>query len=471
MQCQLLLSLFIGLLGFEENLAKREGPDTRTTFLGVGLDSNFRGGGEMYAFIPRDKLVRMHSRAHEFETGPAEVTTRSLESFLGLLTWASTVLWGTRHLLAEPYRLLKVALATRRAHVTLTAAARMDFASWRQLTQGASLAVELNRRPLTSAMCAWDASTSWGIGGHLGRDSFSVSYVKLFDGVTHGKPQPFWPRLDQPRGSGHINYLETFAGWFLLERWGERLRGCTVVCETDNRTAQSVFQKLTGTPTLMPLARQIVATCLKYDIRLSVHRIGTKENVLADLLSRGDARLFVSEWRRMRALEVVDVNDWQFSPDFFAELDAEFGPCSRDACCDSFKSNAFCPVSWNKSDNALLQDWRTLLVWCNGPFDLLFELLTVFLRAKWRQPVATSALFVVPVWAERPFYALLLRAGSAGVMRRVRSYPLGTQLFTKPVSRLEGGGRLAVRGAPWPVEVWFAPPTVPASRPLGVHTL
>ena len=163
----------------------------------------------------------------------------------------------------------------------------------------------------------------------------------------------------------------------------------------------------------------------------------------------------------MRALEVVDVNDWQFSPDFFAELDAEFGPCSRDACCDSFKSNAFCPVSWNKSDNALLQDWRTLLVWCNGPFDLLFELLTVFLRAKWRQPVATSALFVVPVWAERPFYALLLRAGSAGVMRRVRSYPLGTQLFTKPVSRLEGGGRLAVRGAPWPVEVWFAPPTVP----------
>jgi hypothetical protein len=76
-------------------------------------------------------------------------------------------------------------------------------------------------------------------------------------------------------------------------------------------------------------------------------------------------------------------------------------------------------------------------VWCNGPFNLLFELLTVFLRAKWRQPVATSALFVVPVWADRPFYTLLQRAERAGIMRRVREYPAGTQLFTKPVSRLE----------------------------------
>jgi hypothetical protein len=62
-------------------------------------------------------------------------------------------------------------------------------------------------------------------------------------------------------------------------------------------------------------------------------------------------------------------------------------------------------------------------------------------------------------------------AERAGIMRRVREYPVGTQLFTKPVSRLEGGGRLAVRGAPWPVEVWYAPPTVPASRLLGVDTL
>lgn len=470
MQCQLTLALFLDLLGFEENLSKREGPDTRTTFLGVGLDSNFLGGGEMYMFIPRDKLDRMHQRAHEFETGPAKVSTHALESFLGLLAWATSVLWGTKHLLAEPYRLLKVALATRQGTVTLTPGARRDFASWRQITQGATLATELNRRPLTSCQCAWDASTSWGIGGHLGGDSYSISYVKLFDGVTHGTPQPFWPDLDEPRGSGHINYLETFAGWWTLERWGERLRGCTVVCETDNRTAQAVFQRLSGTPTMMPLVREIIKTCMKYNIRLSMYRIGTKENKLADLLSRGDARLFVGEWRRMLAREVADVNDWQFSPTFFADLDAEFGPCDRDACCDAFKSNSFCPVGWTASDDALLQDWRTLLVWCNGPFDLLFELLTVFLRAKWRQPVATSALFVVPVWADRPFYALLQRAERAGIMSRVRAYPTNTQLFTKPVSRLAGGGRVAVRGAPWPVEVWYAPPTVPATRLLDVAT-
>ena len=64
--------------------------------------------------------------------------------------------------------------------------------------------------------------------------------------------------------------------------------------QTDNKAARSMVEKFRGTPTHMPLIREVLALCLRLDVRLSAHWIGTKENVLADAASR-------AEWARFRA--------------------------------------------------------------------------------------------------------------------------------------------------------------------------
>ena len=111
-------------LGFPVSRNKIEGPATCITFLGVLIDTN--------AFelrLPADKLQRMRSMVSSWSTRES-CRRKDLESLLGHLSHAATVVRPGRTFLRELFRLLHL---TRSPHhfVRLSAGARADLTWWR----------------------------------------------------------------------------------------------------------------------------------------------------------------------------------------------------------------------------------------------------------------------------------------------------------------------------------------------------
>ena len=50
------------------------------------------------------------------------------------------------------------------------------------------------------------------------------------------------------------------------------------------------------------------------------------------------------------------------------------------------------------------QNWGGLHVFCNGPFSLLLDILSHFVKCKQRHPVGTTTLFIVPLWPTEKFW-------------------------------------------------------------------
>ncbi|KAK3260900.1 hypothetical protein CYMTET_30167 [Cymbomonas tetramitiformis] len=89
-------------------------------------------------------------------------------------------------------------------------------------------------------------------------------------------------------GGWSINYLELFAVWWAVVLWGHKMSGRTVVVNIDNQSAMYQVGNWWGPVAYLPLLRQIFFVCAKHDIRLQPKYINTKDNLLADLLSRLD---------------------------------------------------------------------------------------------------------------------------------------------------------------------------------------
>ncbi|KAK3258803.1 hypothetical protein CYMTET_32177 [Cymbomonas tetramitiformis] len=105
--------------------------------------------------------------------------------------------------------------------------------------------------------------------------------------------------------------------------------------------------------------RKIFFVCARHDIRLQSVYIDTKDNLLADLLSRLDMPRFLTENRAFLQADIwrQDRDDWMVCPKF-------------------------------DGHNA----------WGNLPFSIMFAILKNFLKCKRRQQWGTAACFLVPVW-------------------------------------------------------------------------
>lgn len=454
-----MVRLMVGL-GLDVNPEKTEGPTQDIQFLGVGMSTAVEGGGRCVAYIPDVKLERAYRESLALEHQAGEVKVKDLNALLGRLSWMASVLYGTRTLLASGYALMGAAKARGATEVLLNSQVRMDLAAWRRTVQNASPRVDILRRVHTTAMVAWDASF-WGMGGHVGSEFFSVSWKSLLAG-DYGAIPSFFPF--QREGTDHINALELFAGFWLLSLYGERFRGTTLVVQTDNKAARSMVEKFRGTPTHMPLIREVLALCLRLDVRLSAHWIGTKENLLADVLSRGPdgPALFRRHWAEAvanTASRVERATQWRLDPAVFAELSRAYGPFMLDAASDTFKADSQCYRAWSIAEDCLEMDWAGLCVWCFAPDWMMERVLRRFLECKLRQPAGTGALFLVTVDTRRQFYRTLQSSVAFSCVRR---WETGEGLFLEPVSPYRGGGYRPARGATRPVEAWLATPGVPA---------
>jgi hypothetical protein len=174
--------------------------------------------------------------------------------------------------------------------VRLSRQFRLDCGWWRRLVlQSGPCGMILDRRLLSSSFIAWDASETWGIGGFYaqGHQFFSIPWSAFYEGSlicdlapTGGTP------------SWHINYMELYAGFTAIRKWGSSLRGCTVICYTDSSSVYSWITKFWGPTSVIPLLKRLHLMLVRFDILLQPVLIKSKENAICDCLSRGSVEGF-----------------------------------------------------------------------------------------------------------------------------------------------------------------------------------
>ena len=444
-EAMMLLVEFVTFLGFKVNSAKCEGPAQVLEFLGVLLDTS---GEVCTAAIDEERIAVVVQKAGELRAQAARgmVARRRLESLLGLLAFCSHVVWG-------------LSLYTRRgfSFLTATSGRRMvrlprpvldDLSVLEQVVRRYNgRKVQLERQVVDQRHFATDASGTLGFGGVWERLFFMLSW----DDLARLPQRPWFPRRSDCRSSWSINYMELFAVWWAMVLWGHRMSGTTVVVRIDNQSAMYQVGSWWGPVAYLPLLRQIFFVCAQHDIRLQPVYINTKDNLLADLLSRLDMPRFLVEHKAFLRADIwrQDRDDWMVCPVRWAALDQEFGPFTVDACVAESRANAYCYLSWSAVEDARVQKFDGHNAWGNLPFSIMFAILKNFLRCKRRQQWGTSACFLVPVWDGDAGWELV--KSLPHVFTVVREWGQGTHLFTAP--DLRGHGRTAWGPTRWPVVV------------------
>ena len=153
--CSLAMSVF-SKLGVPVALHKTEGPACIITFLGICIDTI---AGELR--LPQDKLHRLKKLIKVWSTKRAS-TKKELESFLGHLSHAATVVRPGRTFLRELFALLH-RVKQPHHYTRLSAGARADIMWWKCLLQHWSGHSFFSPSPIAHHIYS-DASGSWGCG-------------------------------------------------------------------------------------------------------------------------------------------------------------------------------------------------------------------------------------------------------------------------------------------------------------------
>ena len=115
-------------MGFEIAWKKGSSPATKTTFLGICIDSV-----KMNLSLPEDKIVKLMSLIEELQ-GARRATKKQLERLAGLLAHFSSVIRGGRTFCRRVYDLF--ATCRKGSSVALSEEIRLDLSWWRSFNSG-----------------------------------------------------------------------------------------------------------------------------------------------------------------------------------------------------------------------------------------------------------------------------------------------------------------------------------------------
>ena len=143
---------------------------------------------------------------------------------------------------------------------------------------------------------------------------------------------------------------------------------------------------------------------------------------------------------------IKDRDDWMLDRQEFLRLEEDYGPHTLDGCCDEEGLNShvrsrFC----SKKNSFLHQHLQAENVWLNPTFSKAGQFIQHYLNCKLVAHKLRVTL-VVPVWQNAHWLPLLRN------FRLVKSFPRGSQLFTRPAA--EPGQRIELGPTPLPVSVY-----------------
>jgi hypothetical protein len=247
-------------LGLSENIAKRK-DGWVVDFTGIELDSD-----QMVARLPKDKHDRATLAVQQLLSTTA-VTHRTLEKLLGFLSFCAKVIPLGRPFLRNLFNLLQ-----RLSHLhpgamrKISPAARRDLLWWMTLLPQWSgvLLIHPTRHHTTIYT---DASGVKGIGGWWDTHAFST-------------------RLPRNHRTKLIDWKEAYAVLFAFAKWSHLWSGHAVTIMCDNTVIVNAINSKSVRGTAIDPLQLLFLTAALYDIEVSSTWLSSKDNWIADALSR-----------------------------------------------------------------------------------------------------------------------------------------------------------------------------------------
>ena len=251
---------------------KSVGPTTCLTFLGIEIDTI-----AMELRLAQEKLLRLKALLGEWQF--KKVCSREqLESLLGHLNHAGSVVSPGRSFITRLIALLSEAKRTHRNIIRMNVAARSDIRWWHTFVDswnGISILRDTNIFSPHNEIWS-DASGSWGAGAFWGSEWFQLRWAP--------------PLLEL-----QIAIKELIPILLACAVWGSHWHGTTVRANCDNEAVVTVINSgYSKEPFLSHLLRCIFFFSAKYDFLLTAAHIPGRLNTLADAISRDNAASFLS---------------------------------------------------------------------------------------------------------------------------------------------------------------------------------
>ena len=262
------------LLGVPLAMLKREGPSCLLVFLGILIDTM-----AMELRLPPERLERLVRTIGQWRRKKS-CTKRDLLSLIGLLQHACRVVKPGRSFLR---RMIDLSTTVRELHhfVRLNKGFQSDLEWWAMFLSdwnGVSLLSTVARKP-PAVIVTSDASGKWGCGAF-------ASTGEWF--------QCMWP---EDWKEVHITVKELMPIVIAATLWGDRWRGKTIQCRTDNAAVVAIVNsgRSKNSSLAMHLMRTLFFVMARFDIAIVAVHLPGRENEAADALSRDRLPLFFAQ--------------------------------------------------------------------------------------------------------------------------------------------------------------------------------
>jgi hypothetical protein len=253
-------------------------------------------------------------------------------------------------------------------------------------------------------------------------------------GLVFGSEEVSETWSSQAIADSSINHKEMLAAYFALRRWATELANHCVRFHIDNTSAISFIKKGRAKTALTnEILERFCLLCATHNVRVLPVYINTKDNTVADSLSRGTRTSTTPDWKVPRRI--------------FNALDTTFGPHEVDQMASPH--NALVATYHTRCDSMFKYDMSHLNSWCNPDFSQIAQVLDHFLDAYTRNPSSTSLTLVLPEWPAQPWWPRV--AHIPPIARFAPSQPFFTN------------GILGEQRLPWPIRIirWNCTPSHP----------
>ena len=262
-------------LGLEESKDKAEAPTQRITYLGVQFDTV-----AMTMSVPPEKITEIKSEIRKWSR-KTTISKKELQSLLGKLFWVAKVVIHSRAFMGRLlHQLRAISSVPDNKKVKLLDESRKDILWWAEyLDRFNGVNMIVNEEPIPLSLeqlldtpfevCAGDATPTGG-------------------GAWHGNE--YWSEelpifLQDPQIPIHLKEF-----WVMIVSsriWGGTWTGRCIVIYCDNdAVVETVLNKKPRDQALLSLLREFLFIVVTQKFFPIVRKIGTKENYLADFVSR-----------------------------------------------------------------------------------------------------------------------------------------------------------------------------------------
>ena len=272
-------------LGMKIKLEKNR-TGTTCDFLGIEIDTAL-----MEARLPSEKLLKAKTLVSAALNKKA-IPRKELDSLLGFLCFAARVVKPGRAFLR---RLFNATASVTSKLIHLNKDMRADLLWWHHFLPKWNGIHLLNRTRHT--MRIWtDASGSYGMGGFILSEDQNLHNIQA-------ARQAFSTRFTTRLRAKHINVKEMTAILQAMKKWLPICKGSHLILYCDSYAVTKGVNKTSIRGQAMHALRAITMLAALHDIQIEARWISSKENYIADLLSRGLLKKLADKIPQFQALQ------------------------------------------------------------------------------------------------------------------------------------------------------------------------